>query len=330
MKLKGMFGEFRYLSRLKKEGRLTAAIVSNHDAHHVMRYQLYAWLIGFPLVLNFVEMASAMKGREGFLKRINDRIFDRYIVKIVDGALPISEKLMAHYQEVAPRKPLMKLPILCDFKKFQPGENKSVDPVFLYCGAASYYELVDFVIRSYEKMDTPVKNSALQLVLGGKDHELNKVRERIYKSPLQDRIWLDTNVAHDEIPVYYASAAALLIPMRPTLQDEARFPHKIGEYLAAARPVITCAYGEIKHYDFIDEETALVASDYHPDSFSKKMQYVLDKPEKSIAIGLKGRRMGLENFDYTRHAGRLNNYIAALAPQNKKVRRTTAPSSAKG
>lgn len=315
-KLKGMIGEFIYLFRLKEENGITAAIISNHSAHHVLRYRIYSRLIGFPIVLNFVELASTIKGREGFLVKINDRIYVNYIVRIVDGALPISEKLMSYYKTKSPSKPCLKLPILCDFEKFKQTARSKTDTIFLYCGAASYYELIEFVLDAFDQLKNLDKNVFFELILGGKDSELKEAKKRIDKAENKEHIRLVTNVAHEDIPQRYSNASALLIPLRPTPQDEARFPHKIGEYLASARPMITTAFGEINHYDFIDGETALVADDYNVLSFAEKMRYILEHPERSKEIGVKGRQMGLDNFDYSKHGQKLKNFLSSLNRKN--------------
>jgi len=315
-KLKGLIGEFKYLFHLKKANNLTAAIISNHSSLHVLRYKIYSLLIGFPIVLNFVEMASAMKGRDGFSTKINDRIFDNYIVKIVDGALPISEKLMSYYNSVTHNKPSLKLPILCDFEKFKQTPQSETDIIFLYCGAASYYELVEFVLDAFDQLKNLDKHVFLELILGGNEGELKRVKQIIEKAKNKEQVKITTNVSHSDIPRHYCNASALLIPLRPTPQDEARFPHKIGEYLASARPMITTAFGEINHYDFVDGETALVADDYNVVSFAEKMSYILENPEKSKEIGIKGRQMGLDNFDYSKHGQKLMNFLLSLNRKN--------------
>lgn len=311
-KLKGMYGEFKYLKNLKRHDKINAAIISNMSAAHLFRYRLYSFLIGFPIILNFVELASSMKGREAFLTRLNDYLYDNYFIKMVDGALPISDKLMAYYGVVSPSKPSLKLPILCDFEKFTFSEDKNSKIVFLYCGAASYFELIEFVLDAFDQIKSAGEQVVLELILGGKEVELQRARERMWKAENKEHIRLTGNVAHKEIPQHYSNASALLIPLRPTPQDEARFPHKIGEYLAAGRPMITTAYGEINHYPFIDKETALVAKSYSIDSFAEKMRFVLEHPEKSKQIGLNGRQMGLDHFDYSRHGRSLLNFCTSL------------------
>ena len=308
-KLKGMFGEYVYLRRLKKDNNISAAFISSMNACHVMRYKIYSIFIGFPIILNFVELGSAMQGRDNLFTRLNDYIFDHLIIKVVDGALPISEKLMNYYLDCSSGKPSLKLPILCDFEKFELGAGNNDKIEFLYCGAASYFELVDFVLNTFDILEDLGKQVVLKLILGGDEQEINHIKNRIEDARNKDKIELITNVKHAEIPQFYSRATALLIPLRPTLQDEARFPHKIGEYLASGKPMITTAFGEIKHYDFIDQENVLIAEDYQVDVYAKKLRFVLEHPDISRAIGLKGREMGMKNFDYKKHGQRLKQYV---------------------
>lgn len=312
LKIKGMINEFIYLRRLKRTKGISAAIISNHSAFHVFRYRVFSWLIGFPIVLNFVELASSMKGREKLLTKINDFIFDHFIVRIVDGALPISNKLMTYYKAISPKKPSLKLPILCDFEKFNLKSTSVDDVVFLYCGAASYLELINFIINAFNRIKNPGDKVILELILGGKEAELNKVVQIIDTAANRNNIRLITNVDHKDIPQYFVNATALLIPLRPSVQDEARFPHKIGEYLASGRPMITTRFGEIRNYDFIDKVTALVADDYDVKSYSEKMEYIVGNPLKADEIGKKGRQMGYNNFNYTNYGKILREYFTVF------------------
>lgn len=205
----------------------------------------------------------------------------------------------------------MKLPIICDFDKFNTAVIPREEVQFLYCGAASYLELVAFIIKAYEHLKG-FDRISLKLVLGGNPAQLREVKEVIDASSAKETITLVANVPHDDIPELYASASALLIPLRPTVQDAARFPHKIGEYLASGRPMITTAYGEINHYRFKDGDTALIAEDYHPESFSHKMKFIIENPEQAYKIGLNGRRMGKASFHFPVFARDLKHYFEAL------------------
>lgn len=96
--------------------------------------------------------------------------------------------------------------------------------------------------------------------------------------------------------------------MRPTIQDEARFPHKFGEYLVSGNPVITTNYGEVKYY-FKDKVNALVAELYDEQAFAEKMTYVISNPSECGLIGENGKKIALEYADYKKYGERIVNFI---------------------
>lgn len=300
LKVVGKIKELAYLRHQRKSGKLTACMVSTMQIDELLVYRIWLKWLGVPLILDYVELNSAIASRTRKWKRINDYFFDRFAVRFSDGVTPISDFLIEQVKIYAPNKPFLKLPILCDFEKFDPTDPQAEETRITYCGAASYQPVIAFVLEAFGLLDlsTYQKKVHLELILGGGQTALQAVEKAISKNPNRAHIRLHPNVPHQLIPEYYARASALLIPLRPTIQDAARFPHKLGEYLASGRPIITTNFGEVKHYGFQDEETTLIAADYDPVSFSEKIQYVLNHPERARSIGLRGRTMGLENFDY--------------------------------
>ena len=306
-KLKGLVGEYKYLKHLKKQGELDIAIVSNMSAFHLVRYLIYSALLNFPVILNFVEMASSMQDRKSFSLKVNDYLSDKLIIKFFDGALPISDKLFNYYKAVSPSKPNMKLPILCDFEKFNVQPNKQ-EPYFLYCGSIAYKEVIDFVLEAYKHIDQKEHVKLYMIISGGSNEETQLLQKQMNEDFENKRIRLFSNIPYGQLVDLYTNAEALLIPLRPTIQDVSRFPHKIGEYLASGSPVITTNVGEIKNY-FEDGKTALIANEYAIEAFAEKMQFVLAHQEKARAIGLNGKELGLKEFDYRTQGGRLKLFL---------------------
>ena len=107
---------------------------------------------------------------------------------------------------------------------------------------------------------------------------------------------------------YYLNASALLIPLRPNIQDKARFPQKISEYVISGNPIITTKYGEVINY-FEDSVNALIADEYDVNLFSKKMEYIIKYPEKSLEIGLGGKEVGMKYFNYKNYSSSLYNLL---------------------
>lgn len=310
-KVKGIYQEYRYLRRLAKNGDLGAGIISCRDFFQVLLYRLYSRMLGFPIALLYVEFASAMEHRSGALTRLNDLLFDHFMVKRMDAALPISELLADNFRKVAPGKPIFKIPVICDFKPFDLPKRPGVNPYFLYCGALDYKEVVDFILESYDRMPGHSDVDLHLLVSGGKKAQYEQLGQDIRKMKKASQVKVFSNVPYSELVDLYVNAVGLLIPLRPTLQDAARFPHKIGEYTAAANPIITTRVGEVPHY-FEDGKNALVSETYEPSEYATKMKFVIDHPREAQQIGSQGKELGLREFNYINYGPRLKTFLEKL------------------
>lgn len=310
-KLKGIISEFQYLIKLKKAQNLDAAIISCHHFGQTLLYRLYGYLFKIPLAYNHVELASAIVHRKGFFTKINDYLFEQYLIPSMDGAFPISEVLVEDFRKVAPKKKQLKIPILCEFEKFDIQVSPPERDYFLYCGALDYRELLDFILKAYDLL--PEHNPVdLHFVLGGGTPEdLADLQQHVQSFKKGNQVKIFHNVRHADIPKHYKPAKALLIPLRPTLQDAARFPHKIGEYLASGNPMISTNYGEVAHY-FTDQENALIADVYEVEPFAAKMQFVLDHPKTAKKIGQKGLTFGRKAFSYSSYGAQILKFLKDL------------------
>ncbi|MEM8901053.1 MAG: glycosyltransferase [Bacteroidota bacterium] len=308
----GRIGEYKLLKKLKKEGKLDAASVYlTGRIGQLLYYRLLSRLFRFPIILSYVEYRSAIKNRKLKKKWIqwNDKLYDKYSAKYADGVLPISEFLIEVIKRKAPGTPFIKSPVITDFDRFSVEDHSKEDPVkFLYVGAASYKELITFVLRSFEMLEGKAE---LNMVLGGSESQFEPVKEYVSGLNKKEAIFLYNNLEDWEIPVKMSEANALLIPLRSNIQDEARFPHKVGEYVASGKPLITTNYGEIRYY-FEDGKNALVADEYSERLFTNKMEEVINFPAKAVEIGKEGQALGKEYFDHKKHGVEILNFIKEI------------------
>ncbi len=317
-KIVGAFREWAYLKKLKQEGKVDVGIVSCYSFTQVLLYRIYSKLLGFPIAYNYGEWASAIEHRRGLRNRINDYFYDKWLVPSMDAALPISEVLIENFETVAPGKPTFKIPILADFDKFGVTPKTPERPYFAYCGALDYRELIDFTLTAFDNLTDKPEVEIHMALGGGSQADYDDLMDFIIKMKKGDRVKIFRNVPHYKIPDLYAPAIGLLIPMRDTLQDAARFPHKIGEYVASGNPMISSNFGEVTYY-FKDEENGLIADAYDIAQFTEKMQFVLDNPEKAKAIGQRGKEMGLKEFNFLHYGKGLRSFLGNLTSKKQKV-----------
>lgn len=310
IKARSLLYEFLYLRRLKKNGDLDVGIVSTHNLEQTFLYRLYGLILGFKVVLNYVEWASAREDYRDWRTKINDYIYDKWMIKQLDASLPISEILIENYKKIAPKKPYFKIPVLCDFKKFDLPKRTEEEPYFLYCGSLGYKDVIDFILESYNQLAASPYYLYL-VVSGGSKVEREEFQKDISNLKFPEKVKVFSYIPYSQLVDLYLHAKGLLIPLRPNLADAARFPHKIGEYSASGNPIITTNYGEIKHY-FEDEENALIADSYDIKQYTEKMQFVIDHPEKARQIGENGKTLGLQEFNYSDYGPKLKAFFERL------------------
>lgn len=295
-KIKGAFNELRLIQKKKRTDGLDYIVLSTNYFYNVLIYRFFSLITGVPTVLDTVEhwtSFSNSKEQKWFI-RMDNWLYDNQSFNYVNKVLCISDFLMDETRKKAPKKPLLKVPAMVDFSKFKT-DKVIAENYLLYCGHAAYWEVLFFILDAYEKIDD--SGYFLYLVSHGNAEDMARVKNRIQSSHKKDRIKIFSKLPYDELVALYLNSKALLIPLRNSPQDIARFPHKTGEYTASAKAIVTTNIGELKNY-FRDKENALLAPDYEVNGYAESLAYVIENPDKAVEIGKKGFLVGREQFDH--------------------------------
>lgn len=311
-KISGYIGEFFFF--LKKREKIGTAILYSNYFLEYPYYFLLSRIFGFKLVVQYVEMFSAIPGRNSFFTKINDKFIDRYISRFCDGVIAISDYLLLHIKKISPKKPVIKIPVLADFDKINAITIPVSKPYIMYCGTIYYFEVIDFIMSVFTllKENKKYQDGLLLIISGDHDSNRQKLDSLILDSKFKDDIVVKSNIAHDELLSAYAAAEVLLIPLRNTIQDIARFPHKVGEYTAAKRPIVSTNIGEIKTY-FKNNESAILAENYSIEEYYDKLVGGLSSSAKMNEIGKAGYSIGLKNFEYLTQGKEIKKFIDRLS-----------------
>ena len=308
--IKGRINEFLLLVKYKKDDKLDYVILSTRIFSLVLYYSILSKIFGFKTILNYVEFYSAMKKENSQIsQRLNDKLFDRYAPVLSHAVFPISEFLVRHVKKISPKIKYLKIPILTDIEKYKDIGKVHHESYLLFCGHAGYKEIIEFIVDSFGIVQ---KNSFfLYLIVNGNDDEVMAIKKYINRNIKKNKIRIFSKLSENQLYAYYKSASALLIPLRPTFQDAARFPHKTGEYLASGNPVISTNYGEMKQY-FKDGENMLLAKSYDRKLFAEKLEFVIYHKKEADTIGSKGKVIASRNFNYLTMATRINDFVHSI------------------
>jgi glycosyltransferase involved in cell wall biosynthesis len=311
-KVSGYFGELKFLFKKRKQIK-TLVLYSTYFAEYPY-YFILSKLLGSKLLIQHVEMFSSMSYRSSTFTKLNDQLIEKNISKLCHGVIAISDVLKNDAIAISSKTPVIKIPAMCDFDSMAHINKTQVPiPYLMYCGSIGYIEVVEFIIEVFEQLCAKnLYNGNLLMVISGQ-HTTNWqiLHTKINGLAVKSKINIKSNIPREELITDYKSADMLLIPLRQTIQDAARFPHKIGEYTASKRPIVTTNVGEIKNY-FTDGVSAIVVNDYSVPSYVAKIgEYALSN-EKLNAMGNKGFEIGLANFDYKNQAKALQQFIQQL------------------
>ncbi|MEL7339143.1 MAG: glycosyltransferase family 4 protein, partial [Bacteroidota bacterium] len=311
-KLTGRWQEWRFLRSLKRAKKLDLIILSSMDLCSFLYYRVLTWLLRVPMMYQLVELNSAMTNRQDWGTKIKDRLLENRYLGSADALLPISQKLTQLCEDRFPATPHLRIPVVSDYQFFRQIHGLEAEPYFLYCGSSSYAEVVFFIVDAFRSLRFAERqHHKLYLVIGGDQAGQEQIQTYIEQAGLSEEVRMFSDLAYDNLVQYYKGAAALLIPLRPSPQDEARFPHKIGEYLASGRPLITTNVGEVSHY-FTDQKDALIATHYEVPDYAEKMRFVIQNPQEASEIGQNGQSLGLANFDFHQYGPKLSDFFKSL------------------
>lgn len=289
------------LMQLRRQGALDAVYLwSWAPRPRLHRYMLLALfrLLGVPVVSELNEQPWSLRDDAGVLGRFLSPLSG------LAGVVSISALLTEWSQREARgrRIEIIEVPIVVDVDEQAPTEYPTGDPLVVFAGAPEYDDTIRFILAAMERVWQSVPECCL--VLTGANPTDPAARWLIAESrrfSADPRVEVAGYLPRPELLRLYARAHALLIPLFDDVRSKARFPTKIGEYLAAARPVVTSAVGEIPRY-FEDGANAVVCPPGDPAVFGDRLAGLLTDPAMASAIGRQGRALAEARFHYARHA----------------------------
>jgi len=240
--------------------------------------------------------------------------YKRLRFTLADGVLAISALLAERVGAIvgnSHRPKIIHIPILTDTKEGCTFLNcpRHNDKYILWCGQINGY--IDSVFWLMKAFSYVSRRSGCKLLIVGRYTPKLKADIYSFADGLgidNERIVLTGYVSREELLALYHNAQALLAPLEDDERSTARFPTKIGEYLASGRPVITNSVGEVDRF-LKDSETAFIAPPGNIEAFARKIELALSDSELSRNVGLAGRRVAEQNFHYSEYGERIVRFL---------------------
>jgi glycosyltransferase involved in cell wall biosynthesis len=316
---RGYLGTVYDLARRRRRGRLDCVyLASLPETWQPGVWLLLRWLrrLGVPVVVELNELPSEVAWLpEGLSRRLSH-------LDGATGAVAISAWLKDWVRREAVRIgrhiSVTEIPIVVDAAERRVIASPASPPTVVYSASNEYGRAVTFILRALRTVWKRYPECELT-VTGMRPEIVASLLAAEGLSASEPRVHAVGYVERTRLLDMYGDAVALLIPLFDDLRSQARFPTKIGEYLASGRPVVTTAVGEIDRF-LTDRKTAFVSPPGDPEAFADRVLAVLDDPDLAARIGVAGRRVAEERFDYSRQGPALCAFLDEIcSPSNQRV-----------
>ncbi len=160
--------------------------------------------------------------------------------------------------------------------------------ILVYAGQAPID--MDLLWDTFAYIDRAKKGEVYLLVLGKKW----RLPETLGAS--QGRILQPGCVSRDVYPSYLACGDLMLLPLRRKSLNEARWPGKFGDYLAAGRPIVSNPTGEVGRI-MKSKPVGLLAGE-SPEEFGGAALALLSDPAAGEKMGARARQLAEDELSW--------------------------------
>lgn len=256
--------------------------------------------------------------KDGLIAKIWGKIYVNTLYKCFDGMVIMTEPLLQYFKPLVRKKcKLIKCPMTVDMSRFENvSSNNEYGDYAAYCGNMSgNKDGVENLIEAFSYVEKLYPDFKLVMV-GSTDSEkeFERITTKVKTMGLNNVIFTG-RVDRDSIPGILINAKMLCLARPSSLQSMGGFPTKLGEYLSTGHPVVVTAVGEIP--SFLNRTNSYIVKPDNNQAFGEAMIEILQDYEKASIIGMKGKQVALDNFNYKAQGEKLFNYIVELNKNGK-------------
>ena len=300
----GLLNEYLFLLSRKYD----YLIVSDRNVFYLIALILITKIKRKKIVITLVEDFSKSNRSFSFLYKVKNFLFYNYVLRYIDGAMPISKTLSNLVKLSNNNLPQLRVPIFTDFDQFDSFKSSNKSDYFLYCGSAGYFNAIEYIVNEFNYVSS---SSFLTLIVNGSYLELEKVHNLVRHKKYLNKIRIKSNISYDSLIKLYKGSIALLIPLEFTLQEKSRFPHKIAEYCASRRPIVSTEFGEVANF-FVDKENAFLMKKNGSGELGEILKFILNNKDTLENVAKNSFELGFKLFNYKNYSTPINLFLKKL------------------
>lgn len=234
-----------------------------------------------------------------------------------DGVITISDTLMSlAIKYISNNCHIIKIPILVDFDQYYLEDRSPEVEVPYIFHSGTLYEQKDGILGMLEAFGKASQEmtTSIQFISTGtpnKSPHYHDIERIIKEYQLEDKITFTGYISNEKLKDYLSKASLVIINKYPNQQNTYCFSTKLGEYLAAGKPVIITKVGEAMNW-LKDGENAYTIEPNDTEILAKTIVEAFVDSEKRKTIGIYGQDICRESFDYKQYGNILKRLFSQL------------------
>jgi glycosyltransferase involved in cell wall biosynthesis len=300
------------LSLINKAKRVKLLIFNSELQYNVPVY-LYSKLLGFEVIKFVAEIIDRSEFSDTFFGKIKsygyNLNYQRLNIKS-DKLLVFSLYLKNYYQGLGyDEKKIMVQPNLTDFDFWKTDDN-DIKYTFGYSGAPYLKDGLHDLFKAISQLKEENIDISL-LVIGdatfGKSL-IPSLKEECEILGISGKVFFTGLVELAKVKKYLSECRILAITRPSTLQTQAGFPTKLGEYFATKRPVLATNFGDMEKY-FCDGKDIVMAECGDSGSIARKIKWMMNNTEELDLIAERGYIRAQNLLEYKTSVIRIQDFF---------------------
>lgn len=227
-------------------------------------------------------------------------MLEETIPPMADKVTVVSDLLFERAKKLGvDERKIYKIPNGANIDEIKPMDRKSARkkldlnancPIILSLGH-TYLESLVLLFKAFSNVVSEVPGTKL-LIVGRVD--ASKEAKNVYDSMAGNIVSVGEQPFW-KVPYFLAAADVLVLPMKNSPIEEARWPIRLGDYFASGRPIVSNAVGEVKKV-LETEKCGLTSPPDDAKKFSEKVIELLENRELSEELGKRARQVAEEKY----------------------------------
>jgi glycosyltransferase involved in cell wall biosynthesis len=295
--------------RKRKKGNIIIFYLFGIDPILSLFFGFFSKIANFKIICEVNEFPKSIIKDNKTLIYINKLLIYPWLFNLNHGYSLISDELITFFSKYSSQSIINKLPMTVDFERFIIKTKDNFINYIFYAGSLSQEkDGIIHLLNAFSKFHEITNDISLVICGDGSEQDKELFLNTIKQLEISNNVKYLGLIDRNEIPGLVLNAMICVLPRPNSVQAQAGFPTKLGEYLASGKPVIVTDVGDIPKYLKNDEAYIISNKNIEAELYAAFIEIKTDY-NKALKIGMKGKERAKQEFSLDNNALKIKKFI---------------------